>query len=198
MIVDKEPEPETQALVRVLTPKEQMALTLKMEVAELSDKEVESFLVGGNLAVSPKTQMYVYAYRCERMGLNPVDHPLTVMTFNNVRVLYAKKECAEMLSFKHGVAIEILRDELTPEFYTVHVRARMPDDRFPEGIRTLDNMACVPLLASGKLEIANKKMACISKALRRVTLAITGCGLSDSDDAPPGARSSSASGQPVG
>ena len=176
-----------------LTTREEMAKSLQIEVEDLSAKEAEALIVGGNLAMlTPANQLNVYAYHCRRIGVPLVAQPFIFLTFNNKKVLYAKKECAEMLRSLHKVSVEVLKEELTPDFYTVWVRAKMPDGRFE------DNLACVPLLASNKLEVANKKMACQSKALRRVTLAITGCGLSDSEDAPAGAKVIDITRQPLG
>ena len=154
-----------------LSRKEKLAAQLNLAVSELPDRDMERLLIGGDIGMlSPPVKLAYYAYQCERMGLDPMSRPLEFLSLSGKTVLYMKKEGAEMLRVKHGVSVEVLKDETTPEMYTVWVRATMPDGRHE------DNIAALPIV---KGDLGILKMKCYSKALRRVTLAITGCGFTD-------------------
>lgn len=184
--------PETtaiEAVERRLTPREKLALAMELAVEDLNERETQALLVGGDLAVlRPAAQTAYVAYQAKRIGLDPMSQPFLLLAVDGRVILYAKKECAEMLRAKHHVAVEVLRDELTPDTYTVFVRASVPDKDFPSGVRFEDNCASSPILTAKGKALADLKMKTFTKALRRATLAITGCGFSGEDDRPEGAQ----------
>ena len=97
--------------------------------------------------------------------------------------LYAKRDCADQLRRLRNVSIEILRQGLNDDLYSVHVQATDGKGRKDE------DLGVVPLPANVKGEFrANMMLKAVTKAKRRVTLSICGLGFLDETEVRDVAR----------
>lgn len=135
---------------------------------------MESVITKGDLSkLTPQERSEYYMTVCRSIGLNPMTAPLAYIVLNGKTVLYAKRDAADQLRKIHGISIEVVKQSLEGELYTVHVRAKDKSGRTDEdfGVVTL-----------GKLQgdaRANAILKAITKAKRRVTLSISGLGFLD-------------------
>jgi len=141
-------------------------------------KAVEEALMMNNFEKLPAESRVAYLHQlCESMGLNPLSHPFEFIKLNGRWTLYAKKGCTDQLRAVNGVNIEIVENTIHDNQVYVHVRATVPDDRFPTGIRSDEDIGVV-FIGSGA-EALNNRMKAVTKAKRRVTLSICGLGFID-------------------
>ena len=144
---------------------------------------MESVLIKGDLArLTPQERVAYYNAVCKSIGVNPLTQPLAYMNLQGKLSLYAKRDCADQLRRLRNVSIEILRQGLNDELYSVHVQATDGKGRKDE------DLGVVPLPANVKGEFrANMMLKAVTKAKRRVTLSICGLGFLDEtevDDIP--------------
>tara|TARA_R100000808_G_scaffold5803_2_gene17498 strand:+ start:4963 stop:6006 length:1044 start_codon:yes stop_codon:yes gene_type:complete len=141
-------------------------------------KAVEEALMMNNFERLPAEARVAYLHQlCESMGLNPLSHPFEFIKLNGRWTLYAKKGCTDQLRAVNGVNIEIVENTIHDHQVYVHVRATVPDDRFPTGVRSDEDIGVV-FIGSGA-EALNNRMKAVTKAKRRVTLSICGLGFID-------------------
>ena len=168
-----------------------LARTLELAVEELSERDARELLTTGNLGVlAPAVQTAYYAYRCKQMGLDPLSRPFDMLALNGKVVLYANRNCAEQLAAKHGISIYKHDLSETPDAITIFVYGRTPDGRESVNCASVD---------TGKLkgaDLATARMKCMTKAQRRLILAMTGGGMLDETEVEtiPGARRMPANG----
>src|SRR6516165_7311992 len=136
---------------------------------------MESVLIKGDLArLTPDERVTYYNAVCKSIGLNPLTQPLAYMNLQGRLQLYAKRDAADQLRQLRNVSIEILRQGLTEDLYSVHVQATDAHGRKDE------DLGVVPLPANVKGEFrANMILKAVTKAKRRVTLSICGLGFLD-------------------
>lgn len=160
---------------RPLSRKEQLAQSLDLAVEQLSDRDTQALLVGGDLGVlAPAVRMAYYAYRCKQLDLDPMTRPFDLISLQGKTVMYANRACADQLRAKRGISVVDYKVEQTPEMLTIWVTGKDKDGR------TEMNCASVSLgLVTAPEARANAVMKCMTKALRRLTLAMTGAGLLD-------------------
>ena len=144
---------------------------------------MESVLIKGDLArLTPQERVAYYNAVCKSIGVNPLTQPLAYMNLQGKLSLYAKRDCADQLRRLRNVSIEILRQGLNDDLYSVHVQATDGKGRKDE------DLGVVPLPANVKGEFrANMMLKAVTKAKRRVTLSICGLGFLDEtevDDIP--------------
>jgi hypothetical protein len=150
---------------------------------DISAASIEAVLMKGDLSKLTEGQrLEYYNSVCNLVGLNPLTRPFDYLTLSGKLVLYPNKSCAEQLRKIHGISLEIISQDLSPDgLYTVHARAKDDKGRTDEdvGVVTFGQMR------SGEV-VANMILKCVTKAKRRVTLSICGLGFLDSegDDAP--------------
>src|SRR6516225_4377106 len=147
---------------------------------------MESVLIKGDLArLTPQERVAYYNAVCKSIGVNPLTQPLAYMNLQGKLSLYAKRDCADQLRRLRNVSIEILRQGLNDDLYSVHVQATDGKGRKDE------DLGVVPLPANVKGEFrANMILKAVTKAKRRVTLSICGLGFLDETevDSIPGAK----------
>src|SRR6516164_2452126 len=147
---------------------------------------MESVLIKGDLArLTPQERDAYYNAVCKSIGVNPLTQPLAYMNLQGKLSLYAKRDCADQLRRLRNVSIEILRQGLNDDLYSVHVQATDGTGRKDE------DLGVVPLPANVKGEFrANMILKAVTKAKRRVTLSICGLGFLDETevDSIPGAK----------
>jgi hypothetical protein len=141
-------------------------------------KAVEEALMMNNFERLPAEARVAYLHQlCESMGLNPLSHPFEFIKLNGRWTLYAKKGCTDQLRAVNGVNIEIVENTVHDHQVYVHVRATVPDDRFPTGVRSDEDIGVV-FIGKGA-DALNNRMKAVTKAKRRVTLSICGLGFID-------------------
>src|SRR6516165_8649753 len=147
---------------------------------------MESVLIKGDLArLTPQERVAYYNAVCKSIGVNPLTQPLAYMNLQGKLSLYAKRDCADQLRRLRNVSIEILRQGLSDDLYSVHVQATDGTGRKDE------DLGVVPLPANIKGEFrANMILKAVTKAKRRVTLSICGLGFLDETEVEsiPGAK----------
>lgn len=134
----------------------------------------EQVAVAGDLsALSPDQRMTYYGEVCQSLGLNPFTRPFEYIKLNGKLVLYAKKEAGDQLRTLHGVSITKVDKQRDGDLYVVTAYARDKTGREDAdvGIVTIKGLAGEAL--------ANAMMKTVTKAKRRVTLAICGLGWLD-------------------
>lgn len=154
--------------------------TLQHYSPPIDHAAIEKALMAGDLQkLDSPTRLKFYHALCQSTGLNPLARPYVTMKGADGAVhWYASKDAAEQLRKLHRISTTILsRERTSDDLYVVTVRATDPTGRQEEnqGIEYLGNLKGQPL--------GNAMMKAATKALRRVTLAICGLGLSLADDA---------------
>lgn len=147
--------------------------------------KLEQVLISGNLAqLSPEDRVTYYKQVCESLNLNPLTRPFDYLQLSGKLTLYAKRDAADQLRKLHGVSIDKPDITFADGLVTVVVTARDAQGRTDTdlGAVAIDNL-------KGEAR-ANAIMKCITKAKRRVTLAICGLGWLDETeiDSIPGAK----------
>ena len=128
----------------------------------------------------PEQRLVLVKDMCERMGLNPLTQPFQYIRLNGRLTLYATKGCTDQLRAIKGVSIEIVENTVQDNQVLVHVRATVPDERHPSGLRTDEDIGVV-YIGKGN-DAVNNRMKAITKAKRRTTLSICGLGLLDESE----------------
>ena len=172
-------------------------------------KAVEQALLIGDISqMSDEVRIAYYVATCRSLGLNPLTKPFQALKTDDGKVtLYPDKGCAEQLRKLHRVSVRVLERRILDDLYIVTVRATTPDGReeesqgivpiakakgtwedyefrgekkrrFKAAIDQDGHEVMIPLSAA---ERANAMMRGETKAKRRVTLAICGLGLPDTD-----------------
>jgi hypothetical protein len=163
------PELSQETAVAVLPAPESLDLTA-----------IERVIVLGDLSkLSPVQRWDYYKNVCLSVGLNPFTQPFAYLTLNGKLVLYALKGATDQLRKLHNISITGIEEEEKGGLYYVTVFASQPDPNGGEPRRDADKgiVALAPNLA-GEAR-ANQILKAISKAKRRVTLAMCGLGMLD-------------------
>jgi hypothetical protein len=149
---------------------------------------MEAVLIKGDLSkLTPQERSDFYLATCRSIGLNPTTRPLEYITLNGKLTLYARRDAADQLRKIHGISVEIVKQSMDGDLFTVHVRAKDKNGRSDEDLG---------VVALGKLigeARANATLKAITKAKRRVTLSICGLGFLDEteiEDIPASAKRS--------
>ncbi|WP_051290024.1 hypothetical protein [Paenibacillus massiliensis] len=162
---------------------------------------LEKVIVHGDLSVLTPQERYVYYTKvCEDLGLNPLTRPFDYLELKNGKekkmFLYAKKECTDQLRRNYKITVDIVSVNETSEELWMMARATMPDGRTDTSIgsvpllkeETVWNKQEQRYVSTGKIvplgfrERSNARMACETKAKRRVTLSIVGLGMLDESE----------------
>ncbi len=134
----------------------------------------EQVVVAGDLSLlTPAERMTYYGEVCESIGLNPLTRPFDYLKLNGKLVLYAKREAADQLRTLHGVNIVQLDRQRDGDLYVVTAFARDKTGREDA------DMGIVTIKGLQGDALANAMMKAVTKAKRRVTLAICGLGWLD-------------------
>lgn len=136
--------------------------------------DIEKVLVTGDLTpLTPEQRVSYYNAVCQSVGLNPLTQPFEYLRLNNKLVLYAKRGATDQIRVNRGISIE--KPDITFEDGLVVVTVAGKDK---DG-RTDSDMAAVPSENLRGEAKANAVMKCITKAKRRLTLAMAGLGMLD-------------------
>ena len=140
---------------------------------------IERALAGGDLRdLSVDQRWILYQSKCRAANLDPATRPFIYIEVWEIAlkrkklILYAPKECAEMLNHMHGISHTPSGSNYDEKagLYEVTVQATTRDGRttFDVGIVTVDNLAGA--------DLANARMKATTKAKRRSTLSLCGLG----------------------
>lgn len=143
---------------------------------------VESALAMNDLSkLTTDQRVSYYNAVCASVGLNPLTQPFAYIVLDGKLTLYARKECSEQLRKINSVSTQILEKVETDEFYEVHARAGDRSGRVEEDFASVYLYDKYGKKLTG-MNLANAKMKCVTKAKRRVTLAISGLGVLDESE----------------
>ncbi len=143
---------------------------------------VEHALAMNDLSkLTTEQRISYYNAVCESVGLNPLTQPFAYIVLDGRLTLYARKECSEQLRKLNSVSTQIISKQETDDFYEVHVRAGDRTGRVEEDFASLYLFDKYNKRLTGT-NLANAKMKCVTKAKRRVTLAISGLGVLDESE----------------
>jgi hypothetical protein len=135
---------------------------------------IEAALANGDISkLSIENRIAYYNERCRRAGLDALARPFEFIYLNNKLTLYALKGATDQLAGIHSLSSTILSREMVGDLYEVLARVS-----FPTG-RSCENLGAVPIAGLKGDNLANAKMKCITKAIRRATLALCGLGMLD-------------------
>jgi hypothetical protein len=138
---------------------------------------VEQVVLAGDLShLSAEQRVRYYTRTCESLGLNPLTQPFQYLNLNGRLVLYCTRAATDQLRALHRVSLAIVGRENVGGVYVVTARATTPDGRTDEAI------GAVPVDGLRGEQLANALMKAVTKAKRRVTLAIVGLGWLDESE----------------
>jgi hypothetical protein len=144
------------------------------ELAQLDNSDkILSILVDGDLAkLSSAERVNYYNAVCHSVGLNPLTKPFQFITLNGKLTMYALKGCTDQLRAINGVSIDPPKIEVLNGWITVTVTG---NDR--TGRRDSE----VALVSEKDMQgnYGNAMMKAVTKAKRRLTLAMCGLGMLD-------------------
>lgn len=145
---------------------------------------VEQALVLGDLSgLDPEQRVNYYLKVCSSLGINPYTKPFDYLMLNGKLVLYARKDCTDQLRSLHKVSITRLDREQIGDLYVATAYGSTRDGRADSDIGAVN----VKGLSGDNL--ANAMLKAVTKAKRRLTLALCGLGMLDETevDSIPGA-----------
>lgn len=130
---------------------------------------------------------------CKVLNIPTPMNPFRFIDMKGKTVLYATKECAELIAERNKISVNVVNKYLDKEqnIYVVEVRALMPQGR------TFDNFAALSVAGLSGEARANAMMKCISKAIRRVVFASVGLSAMDETDIPQNGGNYAPSPEPV-
>lgn len=136
--------------------------------------DIEKVLITGDLTpLTPEQRVAYYNAVCQSVGLNPLTQPFEYLRLNNKLVLYAKRGATDQVRVNRGISIEKPDVKIEDGLVVVTVTGKDRDGR------TDSDMAAVPAENLRGEAKANAVMKCITKAKRRLTLAMAGLGMLD-------------------
>jgi hypothetical protein len=154
-----------------------MALPKKIEPRPPADI-IETILIKGDLSrLTPEESNEYLLKVCEYTGLNPLTRPFEYITFQNKKILYAKKDATDQLRMKHGISVVDMQESEVSGVYIVTTKVVNRDGRtdFGKGAVSIKGLQGEPL--------ANAFMKAETKSKRRATLSICGLGMLDQTEA---------------
>jgi len=153
---------------------------MNTEVAErpqITGTMVDDVIARGDLkGLTPEQRATYYVQVCRSLGLNHLTQPFQYITLNGQLKLYARKDATDQLRKINGIDIKIIDRVVHDGLLTVHVRATDKTGRGDE------DFGVVSVAGLKGEAAANAMMKGITKAKRRVTLAISGLGWLDENE----------------
>lgn len=139
---------------------------------------LEKVVIGGDLSpLNARERMMYYSAICKSLKLNPLTQPFSYLTLKGKMVLYARKDCTDQLRRIHNISLDKPETHIVADdVFVVTITARTPDGRCDTDI----GATSIKGLKSD--DLCNAMMRSITKAKRRVTLAICGLGALDESE----------------
>jgi len=144
------------------------------ELATLNNADkILSVLVDGDLAkLTPAERVDYYNAVCSSVGLNPLTKPFQFIMLNNKLTMYALKGATDQLRQIYGVSIDPPKIENGNGWITVTVTGTDRNGRRDSEIGVVSEKDM-------QGNYANSLMKAVTKAKRRLTLAMCGLGMLD-------------------
>jgi hypothetical protein len=138
---------------------------------------LENVVVAGDLAqLKPETRVMYYREVCKSLGLNPLTRPFSYLVLNGKLTLYATRTATDQLRALKGISIDRIDQAEVGDLYTVTVYGH-------DSLGRVDSEVGVVSVANLKGEnLANAIMKAVTKAKRRLTLALAGLGWLDDSE----------------
>lgn len=152
--------------------------------ADTAASIAEQVVIKGDLSkLTEQQRMTYYTEVCRSLGLNPLTRPFDYIVLNGKMVLYATRGCADQLRAIRAITITSLDPRQVGELFVVVATGR---DRTGREDSSTGAVSTVGLRGEA---LANAMMKAETKAKRRLTLSLSGLGLSDETevDSIPGA-----------
>jgi hypothetical protein len=128
----------------------------------------------GKLSDDNKIQYY-YAF-CKSLGMNPLQKPFEFIKFQGGAIqLYATKNCGQQLAVRNGISLVKVDEKVADGLMEITYRASTNG----ESGRQVDDIGVVSIKGLFGNDLANAKMKCHTKAMRRVTFSFLGLGILD-------------------
>jgi hypothetical protein len=163
---------------------------VKPEIFSLAER-VEKVLITGDLSpLTPEERVSYYKAVCKSLGLNPLTRPFDYILFRESEggpgrlQLYARKDCAEQLRKKYGVAVISLKREIVDGTCIAEALVKDANGRTDAatGVVSLSKYKDGKYLELKGKERDNAIMKAETKAKRRATLSICGLGFLDESE----------------
>jgi len=131
----------------------------------------------GKLSDDNKIQYY-YAF-CKSLGMNPLQKPFEFIKFQGGAIqLYATKNCGQQLAVRNGISLVKVDEKVADGLMEITYRASTNG----ESGRQVDDIGVVSIKGLFGNDLANAKMKCHTKAMRRVTFSFLGLGILDESE----------------
>lgn len=146
---------------------------------------LQQILVDGDLEkLSPAQRLSYYSMRATAAGLDPRSQPFQFVRLQNKLVLYATRAATQQLAGKNKISVAITGFDESGGLIEYRVRGTRPDGQFADeaGIVSFPG-------AKGTPDHANARLKALTKAKRRVVLAICGLEVLDESEIPDGVQS---------
>lgn len=158
-------------------------MTHMTNLAVIPDEEsirdiVAKTIIDGDLSrLPPRERVLYYMAVCQSLGLNHLSKPFELIRMDGKVVLYAKKDCTDQLRKIHNISLDKPETHIAADdIFVVTITARTPDGR------TDTDMGATSIKGLNSNNLCNAMMKSLTKAKRRVTLAICGLGALDESE----------------
>jgi hypothetical protein len=95
---------------------------------EAASSAMEHVLATGDLAqFTPKQRVGYYLWLCQKLSIDSTSRPFDWLVLDGRLVLYPNKSCAEQLRRRHQISVELVRKEVSGDFFVVEVRGWRPN-----------------------------------------------------------------------
>lgn len=157
------------------TKREELAETLGLALDQLTDRDAQALLFGGDLGKLPPHVQTAYAlYRCRLLDLDPMSRPFDlIVTKQGKTILYANRSCTDQLRDRRGITEVERIVERDGDILTIWLKGRDAHGREEW------NCGSVFIGTMKGEELALSTMKCMTKAKRRLVLSMSGSGLMD-------------------
>jgi len=95
---------------------------------EAAASAMEHMLATGDLAhFTPKQRVGYYLWLCQKLSIDSTSRPFDWLVLDGRLVLYPNKSCAEQLRRRHQISVELVRKEVSGDFFVVEVKGWRPN-----------------------------------------------------------------------
>lgn len=152
-------------------------MSTTLQTSNLDSNIISSIVIKGDLSALDNNQKVQY-YRqfCDRLGLDPISQPFSLLKLQGKEILYCNRSGAQQLNKIHQVSHGIISREVVNNIYVVTARAT-------KGTQHTESIGAVNIEGLKGEALANAYMKAETKAKRRATLDLLGLGILDETEA---------------
>jgi hypothetical protein len=141
------------------------------------DEVLHNIILQNDIAsLKPEDRVKYIIKMCESLGLNPLTQPIQLIKFQGRVIPYMCKSGTDQLRKIYNVSISNISTSIQDDIIEVNVTASLPSGK------TDTDIGCVSVAGLKGDALCNARMKAVTKAKRRVTLAICGCGMLDESE----------------